>query len=451
MQIKRYTQYFKPTIKIALPIVVAQAGGQITSMADMIMVGNVSSLHLAAASVANYIFLVPFLFGIGLAGAITPLVGEANGENNLAKCHSLFANSIYYQLVNTTVITVIIFLFGLAIPHLRLDDATVKLATPYYNWLMLSFIPFMMFFILKQYLDGFGLTVYGMIATISGNVINIFLNWILIYGKWGFPALELNGAGIATCISRVLSLVIILAIMFGITKLKDKWVMPKIKFFFINDIRKLYKIGVNIGIQLSTEMSSFSVLIILAGWLGTTALASYQIMMSISGLAYLSMTGIGGAATVLISTYSGEKNIRKIVDGSFSIILLMLIFVVISASVLILTRNILPEIYVNDAAVLATVPTLLLMAAIYQLPDGMLIAFVGIMRGLFDVKVPAIIQTISYWGIMLPLAYFFAFTLNLNITGIALSIIIGISLCYIIMFFRYRSTLSKQLYRLSRK
>jgi MATE family multidrug resistance protein len=418
------------------------------------MVGNVSSFQLAAASMANYIFIVPLLFGMGFTYAITPLVGTANGKNNLNECKLLFSNSFFVQLLNATVMTVIALAIGLLIPFFDANTVKTELAQSYYNYLAISMFPVIMMCCFKNYFDGFGFTVYGMLAMLLGNIINIFFNWILIYGNLGFPALELDGAGIATLLSRICAFVFIVALSIWLPKLKNLIELPRIsKLNKEIIIEKFYKIGLNVSIQSTVEMSAFTLIILFAGWLGTTEAAAYQITISVAGIAYLSTIGISSAATVMISNYNGAKNVRGILDCSLSLSLLASIFMLICTATLIATRFIVPSIFVNDIDVIKLAPTLLFMMALFQIPDGLNVTFNGVLRGLLDTKVPMYINAISFWGIMVPAAYFLAFKLDLGIIGIMSSVIASIFLCSVAIYLRYRIVLRKQImqYKMEQK
>jgi multidrug resistance protein, MATE family len=441
IRLERYTIHAKKAIKIAIPIVVAEAGTQLTHVADSIMVGNVSALHLAASSLANYIFLIPLLFGMGSTMAITPLAGTANGKQDLEECKTIFSNAFFLQLANGILLTCVVLAVGLLIPLLDSDAQKTALAQSYFNYLALSTLPIILLFTIKSYFDGFGFTVYGMIVIIFGNAINVFFNWILIYGKLGFPALALDGAGIATLISRICMLIFFIFIAIFTPKLRKIIELPKLAKVAKDKIINFYKIGFNVGVQTSVEIAAFSLIVIFAGWLGITSAAAYQIAISISGIAYLSAIGIGAASTVLISTYNGARQIGNIIDGSFALSWMTTIFMFLCSIILVSTRFILPPIFVNEYEVIEIASTLILMLALFQIPDGLNVTFTGILRGLLDTKIPMIINSISFWALMIPLAYFLAFKLDFGIYGVMLGVVMGIFVCAIAIFVRYRQVL----------
>ena len=438
MRLERYTIHAKKAIKLAVPIVVAEAGTQLTHVVDAMMVGNVSALHLAAASLANYIFLIPLLFAMGTTMAITPLVGTANGKQDLNECKTIFSNAFFLQLANAILMTCLTLAIGLLLPLFDADTQKTALAQSYFYYLALSTFPVILLFTVKCYYDGFGYTVYGMIAIIAGNIINVFLNWVLIFGNLGFPALHLDGAGITTIIVRFLMFFIFLALIIFTPKLRKVIEIPKWSKVAKDKIISFYKIGMNVGIQNSVEIAAFSLIVIFAGWLGVTSAASYQIAISITGLAFLSAIGLGAAATVLISNYNGAKQVGNIVDGSFALAWLTTIFMFICSVVLISTRFIFPSFFVNDAEIIEVASTLILMLALFQIPDGLNVTFARILRGLLDTKIPMFINSLAFWALMIPLAYIFAFELDWGIHGIMLAVVTSILICAIAMFLRYR-------------
>lgn len=451
MKLEKYIIHIKKAITIAVPIVIGQAGSQLAHVANTIMVGNVSSLHLAASTLANYTYLVPMLLGMGFTNAITPLVGNANGQNDLKECKNIFSNSFFIQLFNGIVLTILVLLLGMAIPLLDSDIVKTNLAQSYYNYLALSTFPLMLIGCFKSYFDGFGFTIYGMIAILLGDVINIFLNWVLIYGNLGFPALALNGAGIATLISRCLAAVFIIIISVSHPRLNKTIELPKLSKIAKEKVKEIYKVGFNIGIQSSVEIAAFSIIIIFAGWIGTTEVAAYQIAISISNIAYLSIIGIGTASTVLISNYNGNKNVRNIIDGSFSMAMIATVFMGICTILLVAMRFVLPPMFVHEKDVIELAPMLLLIIALFQIPDGLSVTFTGVLRGLLDTKVPMIIGLVSFWGLMVPAAYILAFKLNYGIMGLMGSVVASIFISFLLMFIRYRIVLRRQIKTLTTK
>jgi MATE family multidrug resistance protein len=438
MTLQNYFSYVKQILKVAFPIVVAEAGTQLTHLVDTMMVGRVNALYLAASSLANYIYLVPLLFGMGITMSVTPITGDANGKNDLDECKRIFSNAMYLQFAIAIILTGIILSLGLFFPYIDSDTEKIRYTQSYFNFLALSTFPQILMFAVKQYLDGFGYTAYGMLAILLGNVVNIFLNWVFIYGNLGAPALALDGAGIATLCSRIFAFIALILFVISIPKLRKIVEVPRIAKLSTSYIKEFFRVGIHIGIQASVEIAAFSLIVIFAGWLGTVAVAAYQITISTCQMAYLSAMGIGAAATIIISNYKGAGEIRRLIESSRVILSLTLIFTFICTILLVALRFVLPPLFVNEVEVISVASTLLLMLGSFQIADGMNVTFVGVLRGLLDTKIPMIINSSVFWGIMIPLAYILAFVAELGIYGIMAGVCVGILLDAIVIFFRYK-------------
>ncbi|MBQ6269266.1 MAG: MATE family efflux transporter [Bacteroidetes bacterium] len=443
LSLNKYKHYIKQIIVVALPIVLSQLSAQITSIADTIMVGHISKVHLGAAAISTYLFWIPYLFGLGLSMAVTPVVGKANGEGNEGEVKRLFVDSIYFSILIAIGVTGLMLLLGLLLPYINSDAELVKIAIPYYNWNSLSFFSIALLGGFKQHLDGIKFTSYGMIANILGNIINIFLNWVFIFGNLGAPRLELYGAGLATCISRFFALFFIIFIVCFSKRIKNKIQKPSIKLFSFSRLRVLFKVGTTMGIQSSLEMAAFSVVGFLAGGLGTLAIASYNITQNIVTLFYLGIIGIAAANTIIVSNYIGSNSKQEVQESCFCMLLVTLFITFCSVTLILLSRNLIPQLYTNDAEVLKIVPVLLLFAAGFHIPDAIAGSLLGILRGFVNIKIPTIIQVVSYWGFMIPFIYLVAFKLKYGVYGLTFSLIIGIGLCCILLYIWFRHILKK--------
>lgn len=303
--------YYKQNIRIAFPIMLSLAGQAIVQMADNIMVGQLGAPELAAVSLAGAIIMNTMVVGMGIATGLTPLIGQAHAVNDKERIAGFFQNSL---LLNTAVALVLtLFLFTL-MPYLSMmgqPAEVVELCKGYYILTSLSVLPFILFMTFKQYMEGIGNTKVAMVITISCNVMNIFLNYIFIYGKFGAPFLGVTGAGLATLISRLM-----MPIVFFLYIHRSKIYNPVFHFFrFANTnsrkIKQLLRVGYPIAGQMVVEFLSLSLITVMMGWLGTIALAANQIVMSMISLTFMISSGIAGASTILVSHEFGRGNIGK--------------------------------------------------------------------------------------------------------------------------------------------
>ena len=441
--LNNYLIHFKKLTQIAIPIVIVEAGHQLTHVIDTIMVGQLGSIYIAAASLAHYLYMIPLLFCLGSTIAVTTLTGNANGSGNLPECKRLFSNAVFVQIINGILLTALTLALGYLIPLIDPNIEKTTLSHNYYNYLAFSSLFVILLFTFKGYLDAFGYTIYGMFAILFGNVVNIFLNWLLIYGNWGFPALGLEGAGIAILIDRVFTLLFLVSIALITKKTRRLLILPKLSHLKKSKIKDFFKYGGHIGIQSSVEIAAFTLIVIFAGWLGVAQAASYQICINIAGLCYMATFGIGAAATILISNYKGAGNVQGIKEASKTIFAVSILFTLTCTIILVISRDAFTSLFVNEQEVIALASSLLFILALFQMPDGLNVTISGILRGLLDTKIPMIINSISFWVIMIPLAYLLGFVLDIGIEGIMYGVVSGILICAISIAIRAIYTLKR--------
>ena len=281
MSIKDYIPYYKRNIRVAIPVMLAQAGTVSVHLVDNIMVGHVGTTELAAASFAGAVFIVGFVFGMGFIFGLTPLVGQAFGNNDEVEVGKLLNNSIFVNTLLTIGLSIILFAVSFFMDMMGQPEDVVELAKPYYRILVVSLLPFLFFFMIKQFLEGLGDTKKAMYVTLAANLINIILNWLLIYGKLGFPELGLNGAAYATFIARF-TMPILLFIWFVRAGILDRYKHQiSFKNYQLHEIKKLFRFSLPIGLQLIVEVLAFAFGGIMMGWIGAVPLAAHQIALGL--------------------------------------------------------------------------------------------------------------------------------------------------------------------------
>lgn len=434
---KEYKNHYKENFRIGMPVVLGQIGHMATSLVDNAMVGNISSVQLAASSLANTVFIMIYIFGIGLSIGLTPAVGKAYGNEKHGQIAYYLKSGKFIYLWTGFILTLVMVIASYFFDKLNQPPDVVEYAIPYFLTLSISMVPFMYFMSLKQFSEGVTLTKPAMWAGLAGNLINIILNYLLIYGEFGFPRLELFGAGIATTISRSLMGLF----MFYIIS-KDERVARYLRAAKRLTIRKesiidLLKIGVPIGFQFVLEISSFVIATFMMGWIGTFPLAAHQIAVSLSALAFLTVTGVATAATIRVSNFVGNKRFDKMRSAGFSTYIMGLAIMTFTALCFIFLGRPISMIFTNDEVVLAISTQLLMIAGFFQIVDGAQAVGLGVLRGLEDVKIPTIIIIIAYWGLSIPLSYIFAFTLDMGPEGIWYGLLAGLSFSGIFLFLRF--------------
>ncbi|MCH7411593.1 MATE family efflux transporter [Belliella sp. DSM 111904] len=441
-----FKDHFSKTFTLAYPVMLSQLGQVLVGVADSMMVGRLGAIPLAAASLANSIFFVVLMFGIGVSMAITPLVAMADGKKKDNKIGRLFRHGFVINTATAFILFILITLFTPLLKFMDQPEEVVTFAIPYLIIITISILPFMFFQTFKQFAEGLSQTKQAMYITLVCNALNVFLNWVMIYGNLGFPALGLNGAGWATLISRILMGIIIAYYVFKSKRYKRFDLGFRIKKFSFPMVSKMIRIGVPTGFQYIFEVGAFSTAAIMMGWIGVTALAAHQIAINLASISYMMASGLSSAAMVRVGNQLGRNDIKTLREAGFTVFAMVALFMLISAFIFIVFREFLPSLYIDDPVVISMSASLLVIAGIFQLSDGIQVVGLGALRGMADVKVPTIITLIAYWVIGLPLGYFFAFILDLKELGVWYGLLIGLSITGVMLLVRFH-TLSKGLLR----
>lgn len=430
-------------------------GHTFVSLVDNIMVGQLGATELAAVSLGNSFVFVAMSFGIGFSTAITPLVAEADTERNFAKGKSALKHGLF---LCSTLGSLLFLILLLAKPLMYIMDQpeeVVALAIPYLDLVAFSMVPLIIFQAFKQFSDGLSLTKYPMYATIVANVINVVLNYLLIFGKFGFPELGIVGAAIGTLISRV----VMVFFLWWLLRARDKSkaYVTNIKIFVLESpmLKKIVNIGLPSAMQMFFEVGIFTSAVWLSGTLGQNPQAANQIALNLSSMTFMVATGLSVAAMIRVGNQKGLRNFVELRRIAMSIFFLGIILAVIFAVAFVALHKVLPTIYVDlddplnaidTRDVVSIASTLLLAAAIFQISDSLQVVALGALRGLQDVKIPTIMIFISYWAIGFPISYYFGKEAMFGSVGIWLGLIAGLTSSAILLYFRF-NYLTKKLIR----
>lgn len=434
MSLQPLSKHFRATFLIAYPIVLSQLGHITVGVADSIMVGELGTDPLAAVSLANSIFSLVLMFGIGISMAITPLVAAADGEGDQKRSGIIFRHGLVINLLAAGLLGLLILASSSLLPLLEQPEQVVEITIPYLLIITSSLPPFMFFQTFKQYAEGLSYTRTAMFITLSANLLNIVLNYLLIYGKFGFPELGLNGAGWATLISRVVMAMVMFLYATRATWFRQNLVIQKLQKQLIV---RLLKIGIPTGFQYVFEVGAFSFAAIMMGWLGAQALAAHQIALNMAAVSYMMVTGIAAASTVRVGNQLGKQDIPNMRRAGFSAILMGLGLMSVAAVVFVTGKFFLPSLYIDEPEVIELAGSLLIIAAFFQLSDGAQAVGLGALRGMADVKVPTIITLVAYWIVGLPVGYWLAFVANLGPHGIWLGLLISLTIAAVLLFVRF--------------
>ena len=433
----KYKTDFRLNTKLALPIMAGQLGQTAVAVADNVMVGKLGATALAAVSFAIALFAVFFVVGMGISFALPPLVSEADGAGDHQSVSTYFKHSL---LLNTALSIVFLGLILLGIPlldYMGQDPDVVVLAKEYLVFTAWSIVPYMIFQAFRCYCDGMSETLAPMIVIITGNALNIVLNYLLIFGHWGFPAMGVEGAALASLIARIVMVIALIGLMI---RWKDLWSHIAACDFSRYEVplfQKLLQLGIPTSGQMFFEVSAFSGAAIITGMISKDAQAAHQVAINLASITFMIITGLAMASTIRVGNQLGKKSKQGIQDAGHSALIQVAVIMTAFAAMFVLLRDLLPLIYIDDIEVVSLASTLLICAAIFQLPDGIQVTAQSALRGLQDVKVPTLVTFVSYWLIGIPFSYISAIHYGMGAVGVWIGLILGLSISAILLTRRF--------------
>ncbi|WP_339888004.1 MATE family efflux transporter [uncultured Flavobacterium sp.] len=446
MNLSTYTKEFTYNLKLAYPIILGMLGHTVVGIVDNIMVGKIGPDELAAVSLGNSFVFIAMSLGIGFSTAITPLVAEADGKNNIEDGRSAFHHGLYLCTILGFALFTIIFFAKPLISFMGQPEHVVELAKPYLDIVAFSLIPLIVFQAYKQFADGMSETKYSMWATIIANIVNVIFNYLLIYGIWFFPKMGIVGAAIGTIISRF----VMLGYMHYMMNKKEKF-YPFFKGFDLKKIKrevniKIIKLGTPSALQMFFEIALFTGAILLSGYLGTTSQAANQIALSLASFTFMFAMGLSVAAMIRVGNQKGLNDYKKLRIVAVSIFLLAILLEIVFALIFVLFHNSLPALFVDmnsltdlakNTEVVAIAGQLLLVAAVFQISDGLQVVVLGALRGLQDVKIPMYMTFVSYWVIGFPISIYLGLYTDLKAAGIWIGLLAGLTSAAIFLYIRF--------------
>ena len=446
MILSAYTKEFKYNWQLASPVMLGMLGHTFVSFVDNIMVGQLGTAELAAVSLGNSFMFIAMSLGIGFSTAITPLVAEADAENNFESGKSAFKHGLFLCTVLGILLFLMVF-FAKPLMYLMKQPAeVVELAIPYLDLVAFSLIPLVSFQAFKQFSDGLSMTRYPMYATLVANVVNVALNYVLIFGKLGFPELGIVGAAYGTLISRFVMVVFLWWLLKGHEK--SKAFVTQIKFLVLhsNMIKKIMNLGSPSAMQMFFEVAIFTAAIWLSGLLGKNAQAANQIALNLSSMTFMVAMGLSVASMIRVGNQKGLQNYLELRRIAFSLFLMGTLFAIFFGLLFFAFHKQLPKLYldqnditnaIDNTEVMAIASKLLIAAAIFQISDSIQVVVLGALRGLQDVKIPTIITFISYWVVGFPISIYFGKADSLGSFGIWLGLLAGLTTAAILLYIRF--------------
>lgn len=452
-----YTREFRYNLKLAYPVMIGMLGHTFVQFIDNVMVGQLGTAELAAISLGNSFVFIAMSIGIGFSQAITPLIAEADGAKKDNDISGIFEHSFLICLILGLILFTVVFLNRNLLYFMNQPIEVVKLASPYLFWVSFSLISIVTFQSFRQFADGLSFTKAAMYSTLLGNVINVILNFFLIFGLWIFPKLGVEGAAIGTLISRICMLIFIVVYL----KLHKK-LSKYIKRFFpstvqIQRLKKIIYLGLPSALHSFFEVAFFISAVWMAGIIGKNSQAANQIALNLASMTYMVALGVGVAAMIRVGNQRGTMNFIKLREVALSTLLLIIIIDIFFCIIFLIFNDYLPLLYldlgdsnnltdVNEVIELAS--KLLIIAGVFQLFDGIQAVVLGALRGMQDVNKPALIIFLSYGLIGFPTSYFLGFYTKLSVVGIWIGLMTGLLSSSLFLFLRF-NYLSKKTIRLN--
>lgn len=440
---EEYLPYFKRNLQVALPVMATQAGQVIVQLADNIMVGHLGAMELAGVSFANALIIIGMVTAMCFSQGILPLVGQCFGKGEKRSITVFFTNAGVLNLIMSGIVCIVMCIIGLFLNRMGQEEVVVGFAREYYFISILSLVPTIIFSSIRYFSEGLGNTRNAMWITISTNLLNIFLNWIMIFGHWGCPALGVPGAAYATLISRIIAAGAFIILLFT-----DKEYKPYMNALRGTLSRKVMKVLLKISIPISAqgllEVCTFSLAAIMVGWIGAYHLAAHQIAQNLSSLTFMIAMGIGSAATIRVSHQYGEGNLIGVRMAGKAAIFMSAVFMGTFGLIFIILNKQIPLLYTSDQRVIDIAWKLIVVMSLYQVFDAIQMASINALKGLKDITVPLIISSCAYYLICLPIGYLMGFVFKWGAVGVWIGLLIGLAFNAVFFYIRF-DRLSKRL------
>lgn len=444
--LSKYTKEFAYNLKLAYPVILGMVGHTLIGIVDNIMVGKLGSTELAAVSLGNSMIFIAMSIGIGFSTALTPIIAEADSEKDPSKIRSAFHHGLFLCTILGVLLFLLVVLAKPIMGWLHQPEEVIVLAKPYLDWVAFSLLPLVIYQGYKQFADGLSMTKYSMYAIVMANVVHVIINYCLIYGVWIFPRMGIVGAALGTVISRLMMVIFMHVILSRQQQLKTYFQQFSFSEIKKTMLRKIVNIGLPSAMQMLFEVVLFTAAIWLCGSIGKTSQAANQIALSLASLTFMFAMGLSVVAMIRISNQRGLQDFKNLIIVARSIFLLSIMIEIIFAAMFVALHESLPYVFLNmesgteildNSEVIAIASKLLLVAAVFQISDGIQVVVLGALRGLQDVKIPMYITFVAYWIIGFPISYYLGEYTELKAVGVWIGLLAGLTAAALFLYIRF--------------
>jgi MATE family multidrug resistance protein len=433
-------------MQLAYPVILGMLGHTLIGIVDNIMVGKLGSTELAAVSLGNSMIFIALSLGIGFSTAITPIVGEADAEKDTSKIRLAFHNGLFLCVILGFALFGLIVLGKPLMEMLHQPKEVIALAKPYLDWVGFSLIPLIIYQGYKQFADGLSMTKYSMYAIVMANILHVIINYCLIYGVWVFPKMGIIGAALGTVISRIAMVVFMHVILSKQEQLNQYFHNFSFDEIKSETIKKIVNLGVPSALQMLFEVVLFTAGIWLCGNIGKTSQAANQIALSLASMTFMFAMGLSVVSMIRVSNQKGLQDYKNLVIVARSIFLLAILIEIVFALLFVVLHQIVPPLFLDmtdstqlldNQEVVTIAAKLLIVAAVFQISDGIQVVVLGALRGLQDVKIPMYITFIAYWVIGFPISYYLGEYTNFKAVGVWIGLLAGLTAAALFLYIRF--------------
>lgn len=433
-------------MQLAYPVILGMLGHTLIGIVDNIMVGKLGSTELAAVSLGNSMIFIALSLGIGFSTAITPIVGEADASKDTSEIRLAFHNGLFLCVILGFALFGLIVLGKPLMEMLHQPKEVIALAKPYLDWVGFSLVPLIIYQGYKQFADGLSMTKYSMYAIVMANIVHVIINYCLIYGIWIFPKMGIIGAALGTVISRI-AMVVFMHIILS----KQKELNQYFHDFSFDEIKKetikkIVNLGVPSAMQMLFEVVLFTAGIWLCGNIGKTSQAANQIALSLASMTFMFAMGLSVVSMIRVSNQKGLQDYKQLVIVARSIFILVILIEIVFAILFVIFHQIVPPMFLDmkdgtqlldNKEVVVIASKLLLVAAIFQISDGIQVVVLGALRGLQDVKIPMYITFVAYWVVGFSTSYYLGIYTELKAVGVWIGLLAGLTAAALFLYIRF--------------
>ena len=432
----------RATFRLAGPVVVIQVGMMLMGVVDTIMVGHVSAVALAAVALGNLYFFALGVFGMGTLMVLDPVVAQAVGARDDPAVARGIQRGVLIALLIGVPATLLLLPAERFMTVASQPPEVIPYAAAYAVRMAPGVLPFFFFIVLRQSLQSMHLTVPIMISIGVANLANAGINWVLIFGHFGFPAMGVVGAAWATTLSRWLLLLLLLGLTWRTLRPYLLPIRPEIRLWA--PLSRMLRLGIPIGCQYTLEFGAFAFVALMMGWLGTREMAGHQVAINLASLTFMVPLGVADAASILVGHAVGRGDLLGTRGAARAALLCGIGFMSCTAVAFLSIPGTFARLYTDDASVLTLAMTLIPLAGVFQVFDGTQTVAGGILRGLGETKVAMLVNLVGYWFFGLPVSYLLGFVFGLGPGGLWYGLVLGLAAVAMTLLARVRMALTRE-------